>query len=583
MKFLRRFEYLFALLFMGSIALAGCSSVPDQEASAPPAAQTPRDPAKAAAQAVKTIPERPLSAEELEVLLEAELAGYRGEGEKATELYVKAAELTRDIGVVTRAFEVASAVGDDERALQMASLWREIQPGILPDRFAAQLFARVGETEAAWELAHNIDDQGRTLRIVAIESLGLNDPDRLSWLDQQLSGLENPSYDIWIARALLNDALEDIEQASMYAERAYQLNPGDVTAAELYASILARQGKDVELSAMLNHWLTTYWTGESNQIRVARLVAQLPMQEAINLLQAAVVQREHTEELQLLLSQAYLNNHQEVAAKNLLLRLVEKPEYADVSHIQLAQVAEHAGMLEQAFEHYRAVRPGRLFVQANQFAGQTVLATGSTSDLNDFFQKQRTQYSNASEQLYLVQAALLNDAQSSDELYALTSEALKNSPENTELLYLRSLASDRMGRFDLMEQDLRHILHNEPKNSQVLNALGYHLADRTDQYEEAYDLIYQALTLDPENPAIIDSMGWALYKLERYDDALAYLQEALSRYYDEEIVVHLAHTLIKLDRGQDAYELIQKALSNQPDSDMLQKAEQQLDFGLTPS
>lgn len=574
-------HYLSALIVLACTLVAGCASSPEQSSPAEEVAAGPAT--QPTMEDVERIPSQPLSAEELELLLDAEFSGYRLDAQRATRLYVEAAERTRDLGVVTRAFEIATAFGNDEQALQMAMLWREIEPGDIPDRYAAQLFARVGETEAAWELAYPLDDESLTLRIISAETLALGDPDRTIWLDQQLSNIESPDFNLWVARAILNNSLNNLEPAAEMAQNAYELDPGDVVATELYASVLARLGDDETLEELLRSWLLTYWTGEESQIAVARMVSQLPVDTAVSVLEAAVERKEKTQELQLILAQAYMNLSREMAAEAILTRLLSQPAYMDVAHLNLAQLAERRNQFELALQHYAAVRPSQWFSQANQRAGEILLSATSTTDLNAYFEIQRTEYPQAREQLYMVQASLLNDLGAGEELFELTSRALQLYPDYSELLYLRSLASDRLGRFDLVEQDLRRMLEINPQDSNALNSLGYMLTERTDRYVEAEELIDQALRLDPENAAIIDSKGWVLYKLEQYDEALLWLQDALSRFYNEEIVVHLAHTLLKLGRNEDAYNLIQEALRTSPNNPLLREAEDTLDFGITPS
>ena len=98
-------------------------------------------------------------------------------------------------------------------------------------------------------------------------------------------------------------------------------------------------------------------------------------------------------------------------------------------------------------------------------------------------------------------------------------------------------------------QLLRRILAREPDNVQALNALGYTLADATDRYAEAYDLIKRALDLSSGDFYILDSMGWVLYRLGRLDEAIEYLQKAMAIRQDPEIAAHLGEVLwVKGDR-----------------------------------
>ena len=108
-----------------------------------------------------------------------------------------------------------------------------------------------------------------------------------------------------------------------------------------------------------------------------------------------------------------------------------------------------------------------------------------------------------------------------------------------------------------------------PDSALSLNAYGYTLADRTDRYGRAEKLIRKALKLDPDNPAIIDSYGWVLFKLGRPDEALVELQRAYDAFDDPEVAAHLVEVLLALDRRADAGELLDAALEKRPDSQFL--------------
>ena len=122
---------------------------------------------------------------------------------------------------------------------------------------------------------------------------------------------------------------------------------------------------------------------------------------------------------------------------------------------------------------------------------------------------------------------------------------------------------------DLLESDLTTILSNEPKNAQVLNALGYTLADRTARYDEALGYIQRALELEPNDAAVMDSMGWVYYRMGNYDDALVHLAKANSIDEDPEIAAHLGEVLWVVGKKEQAVEVWEKSLSDNPDHQIL--------------
>src|SRR5690606_27856574 len=104
------------------------------------------------------------------------------------------------------------------------------------------------------------------------------------------------------------------------------------------------------------------------------------------------------------------------------------------------------------------------------------------------------------------------------------------------------------------------------------NALGYTLADRTDRYEEALQLIDRARVADPDNPAIIDSYGWVLYRLGRSRDALVELRRACSLQKDAEIAAHLAEVLWVTGNREEARKYFEEARRIAPENRSLIRA-----------
>ncbi|MCB1715691.1 MAG: tetratricopeptide repeat protein, partial [Candidatus Competibacteraceae bacterium] len=100
----------------------------------------------------------------------------------------------------------------------------------------------------------------------------------------------------------------------------------------------------------------------------------------------------------------------------------------------------------------------------------------------------------------------------------------------------------------------------------ALNALGYTLADRTDRYQEALALLQRAIELLPEDPAVLDSMGWVNYRLGDTDTSLEYLRQAYELNQDPEIVSHLCEVLWEVGLQDEARSIWQKAFDQAPEN-----------------
>ena len=116
----------------------------------------------------------------------------------------------------------------------------------------------------------------------------------------------------------------------------------------------------------------------------------------------------------------------------------------------------------------------------------------------------------------------------------------------------------------------------------ALNALGYTLADRTDRHQEALRYISRALEQRPDDPAVMDSMGWVLYRLGRPDEALPHLQQAWELFPDPEVASHLGEVLWVLGQQDEARRIWRDAMQRKPDNKQVPAAVERLTGSPTP-
>ncbi len=133
------------------------------------------------------------------------------------------------------------------------------------------------------------------------------------------------------------------------------------------------------------------------------------------------------------------------------------------------------------------------------------------------------------------------------------------------LHYARGVARERLGRWREAEADLRTALKAAPDQPELLNYLGYSLVDRGEQIEEAFDMIRRAVELRPDAGYIIDSLGWAYYRLGRYSDAVEHLERAVELTPgDPTINDHLGDAYWHVGRRNEAQFQWDRALSLAP-------------------
>jgi Flp pilus assembly protein TadD len=149
------------------------------------------------------------------------------------------------------------------------------------------------------------------------------------------------------------------------------------------------------------------------------------------------------------------------------------------------------------------------------------------------------------------------------------SSALAAEPNSAELIYDVAMVAEKLDRLDEVESQLTRLIELKPDNPQALNALGYTLVDRTPRTAEGLKLIEKALTLAPEDPSILDSMGWAHFRMGNLGDSEKYLRRALADHPDPEIAAHLGEVLWAKGERDRAKEVWQSQLKETPDNALL--------------
>jgi Flp pilus assembly protein TadD len=161
--------------------------------------------------------------------------------------------------------------------------------------------------------------------------------------------------------------------------------------------------------------------------------------------------------------------------------------------------------------------------------------------------------------LIIGEAQLLRDAGRLAEAMQLVEDALDLYKDNIDLMYELAMLAEKNQQFDLMESTLRRVIALAPDSQHAYNALGYSLADRNLRLQEAHDLIKKALSLAPEDPYIMDSMGWVEFRLGRFEQAEELLRRAFAIKSDPEIAAHLGEVLWVRGREEEAKKLWRNA------------------------
>lgn len=528
-------------------------------------------------------PATKLSGDLLYSFLLAEIAGQRGRIDLAIKQYIALARATRNPEVAARATRVAVYARDDIAAKEAALLWAEIEPDNAdPNQVLAVIMVREGNTGQALQylelmLRSNAgqQDQGKQLwRIVNLLSREKEHP-RIKEILEKLMESHQNNTELLFAYAQILMRLEEMHEAKTILERLLKLMPDNDNIGATYVSVLNLLEQRPEALAWLKNELES---GEDFDMRFlyARLLTDAGnIDEAIRQLEILIKLRPGHSDILFSLGLLKMQKRQFDAAQEYFMRLSEirvlgVDTHTDDTNFYLGRIAEEKGEWQEANRWYNSVPSGKNYFNAQI---RIALLLGKQKRLDEARTHLATIRTNSAEQQKLIvqtEAEMLIEAGFYQEALQVYNDALETAGEyESDLLYSRAMLAEKMGHLDWLENDLRKLLSKEPDNAQALNALGYTLADRTERYDEAYELIQRALELRPNDHYILDSMGWVLYRQGRLDEAIEFLNRALDIADDPEVAAHLGEVLwIRGDR-KEAQEIWGAALKQAPQHELL--------------
>lgn len=243
-------------------------------------------------------------------------------------------------------------------------------------------------------------------------------------------------------------------------------------------------------------------------------------------------------------------------------------------HFYLGQIAEERKQLKQAAEWFARVGPGEHYINAQiRYAG-ALAKQGQLDEASRHLQQIQPQ--NIAQRALLIQAEaqLLREAKQFQAAFEVLGKGLEKLPNHPELLYDHAMAAEKLNLLDVVEKDLRQLIQIKPDHAHAYNALGYTFAERGIRLEEARQLTEKALSLDPDNPLIMDSLGWAYYRLGEHGKAVEWLKKAHELRQDPEIAAHLGEVLWVQGQRDEARKIWQSALQQAPENDVLRNVMQ---------
>ena len=504
-----------------------------------------------------------ISPEAFYYLLSGEIAGQRNHFNLSADSYLRAAKLTNSPQVAARAAQVALYAKDYDKAMDAVTVWTDAEPeNISARKLEAGLQLKQGKTQQAIDnyvyvlSAPDVDFEKSAVQIA--HSIQGNASKPYPVLDALSERFPNTA-EMPFSYALVAAKLKDFKTAESKLDEALVIRPDWDSALLLKIKLVAQSGDTSSAIQMLEQATTQFPDNVEIHMLYAKLLA---MQQ--NYSKAAIHFQRVTEldpansdaGFALAIMHSALGDFD--LAREVLLELAKNSQNRQRAYLQLGQLAAENKLYDEALEWLDQVESGELGYDAQIFASEILLEQKQVDSALDRLRKLRNQYPQQSTAIALREADIYSQNNQPDNAIEVLDSAIETNPQEKQLLYMRSLLADQVGRYELAESDLLAVLAIEPDNVNALNALGYILCNRTGRLKDAEQYLERAIKLKPDDPAIMDSIGWLRFRQGNFDEALKYLQPAYAQKNDVEIGAHLAEVYWMLDRQDDAKKVLQE-------------------------
>lgn len=506
-----------------------------------------------------------------------EIAAQRGDLRLSAEAYADLAARTRDARVARRATEVALYARQPQVALKNAQLWRELEPQS-PKALQTLASLLVGSGRMA-EAKPHLQAWIRTGKggevFMQMHALFLKQKDKQAVLDlvEELAAAYPNAPEARFAVAQAAWQAGQSKRALAALDQAQRQKPGWETAALYKAQVLQSTDGDATVLAYLKDFLSAQPGAREVRLAYAKHLARVGnLAEARAQFEHLTQEMPNNPEVHFAVGLVAMQGNDIASARASMLKALELGHREEGQvRFYLGQLAEADKQFDEALTWYRSISPGRQQFDAQLRAAMVLGKLGRLDEARAWLAELKPTGEADRSRLVQTEALLLREAKRYEAVYDVLSKALESMPDTPELLYDRAMAAEKLNRLDVLEKDLRRLIQIKPDYAHAYNALGYTLADRTPRVREALELLEKALKLEPEDPFILDSMGWALFKAKRYDEALVYLRRAYAARPDPEIAAHLGEVLWVRGDREEARGIWRSGLQQHPDNDALRE------------
>ena len=554
-------------------------------------------------------------------VLIAEIEANSGNAGTAYQIYVEAARRRHEPQLYQRAVEIALRARAGEQALSAAQAWHQAMPQSREAaEYTSQILIALGRTKDLAASLHSYiqltpEPEQPPLLLSLPRSLArLSDHDAAAQIidDATQTWRQGPSpyAEAWDASAQAWLMAKQTDKAWAADQRALAIKP-DLLSAQLLAVDLVGQVNGPEAWVVAR--LSKPDAPSVLELAYARRLAALQRYPESEAHLSKLLQKDPSQVGNwLLLAAVRLETHDLDGASTALHEVLSRTEPSNVTpaspptpaagaasasasaegasaasddndaqlnanrdreqaYLLMAQLADQRGKPDQALSWLDRADPNHEHLSVQGQRARLLAALGRLQDALAAIQGVPEEEPRDAVVKAQAQAQLLRDAHDWQAAYELLSKAVLQFPEDPDLLYDQAMAAEKLHRFEEMERILRQVIVLDPDNPNAYNALGYSLADRKIKLDEAQHLIAHADALHPGDPYIIDSLGWAAYRMGRVEEATRLLKSAFDSRADPEIAAHLGEVLWSQGQTDEAKRIWHMGWEREHDNETLQE------------
>jgi tetratricopeptide (TPR) repeat protein len=515
------------------------------------------------------------TASPIENQLMAEIALQRGEYLVSVQQYLALSQQSRQPEYARRATELAYEYGLDAYALAGAQRWVELAPdSVVAHGYLGRLYVLQNQLDKAWDAlefslgpaAERTDDDYTELS----GDLSISgEPARALKIYQRFNAVYPEVPGITGSIAGLAAEIGDMELAITAARETMQLSPDWVGSRIWLARFLLASGDRYSAFEQMAFALEMS-PGLELELEFVRLLARAAeFQDALDRLARLDERYPGDPELIRTRAQVLMQSGDLDAAQVELITLLSDAWCVNECFWYLGEIAMQQGNYMNAVRYSSRVSSGPWLESARLNMTQAYLALGDADTALQVQSDFAASYPKYTFTTFRTRAEIMVGLGRYTEALELMTEALEYKPWKTDLWLYKGGILDGIDKDAEAIKAFRKAVALEPDNATALNALGYTLAVTTRDYDEAYDYISQANELAPDSPAIMDSMGWVLFKQGENAAARQWLERAYGLLPDPEIAAHLGEVLWAIDERDAAIELWGDALADNPENSVL--------------